>query len=147
MKTKSIGYPAALITAITLAANAGLVPSASDVVKLTQSGISEDVATAYVKNVSTPFHLSADDILALKAQGVSSQIIAAMLNHDAQMRDRAQARLRRPRRPSQPRRPRRSSQPRRPRRSSQPRRPRRSSQPRSMISPRRRPTTHRRQSR
>ncbi len=45
MKTKSIGYPAALITAITLAANAGLVPSASDVVKLTQSGISEDVAT------------------------------------------------------------------------------------------------------
>jgi hypothetical protein len=90
MKAKSIGYPAAIIIATTLAANAGLAPNASEVVKLTKSGVSEDVATAYVRNVSAPFHLSSDDILDLKAQGVSSQVIAAMLNHDTQMRGQAQ---------------------------------------------------------
>ena len=89
MKAKSIGYLAGIIT-LTLTANAGLAPNASEVVKLTKSGVSEDVATSYVRNVSTPFNLSADDILALKAQGVSPQTIAAMLNHDTMMRNMAQ---------------------------------------------------------
>lgn len=89
MKAKSIGFLAAVI-ASTLAANAGLAPNASEVVKLTKSGVSEDVATAYVRSVSSPFHLSSDDILELKAQGVSPQVIVAMLNHDAQMRGQAQ---------------------------------------------------------
>ncbi len=128
MKAKSIGYLAAIIIATALAANAGLAPNASEVVKLVKSGVSEDVATAYVRNVSSPFHLSADDILDLKGQGVSSQVIAAMLNHDTQMRGPAQTYMPPPR-------------------SSHPRSIRRSSHPRSMINPRRRPTTHRRWSR
>jgi ABC-type methionine transport system permease subunit len=49
MKAKSIGYLAALI-ATTLAANAGLAPNAAEVVKLAKSGVSEDVATAYVRS-------------------------------------------------------------------------------------------------
>ena len=57
MKTKSIGYLAGIIT-LTLTANAGLAPNASEVVKLTKAGVSEDVATSYVRNVLRPIPTS-----------------------------------------------------------------------------------------
>jgi hypothetical protein len=99
MKAKTIRCLAAII-ATSLAANAALGPNAAEVVKLAKSGVSEDVATAYVKNQSSPFHLSSDDILALKAQGVSSGVIAAMLDHDTRMQSQAQTY--RPPPPAQP---------------------------------------------
>jgi len=89
MKTKSIGYLAAMVIAFTLPAQADLGPKANEVVKLTKSGVSDDMATAYVRTVTTSFHLSSDDVIALKAQGVSAPVIVAMLNHDAQMREQA----------------------------------------------------------
>ncbi len=88
MKAKNMGFLATIL-ATSVAANAGLAPNASEVVKLAKSGVSEEVAVAYVRNVPTPFHLSSDDILDLKAQGVSSPVIVAMLTHDAQVRGQA----------------------------------------------------------
>ena len=92
MKTKSIGYlTSAIITLALASARADLAPSAAEVVKLTKAGMSKDVAAAYVRGVQAPFLLSANDILALKTQGVPSQVIVAMLDHDSRMRAQAPA--------------------------------------------------------
>src|SRR2546430_17550268 len=68
-----------------LAAPASLPPSAAEVVKLSQSGVGDDVILAYVKNSQTSYNLSAKDVLALKDSGISSPILTAMLNHDTEI--------------------------------------------------------------
>ena len=60
-----------------------LSPAAADVVRLAESGVSAEVLIAYIKNSSAPFNLSADAILYLKDQGMASEALTAMLNHDA----------------------------------------------------------------
>ena len=59
-----------------------LSPPAADVVKLVQSGTTDQVILGYIQNSQTPYNLSADAVLYLKDLGVSSQVITAMLNHD-----------------------------------------------------------------
>jgi hypothetical protein len=63
-----------------------LPPAVSDVVRLAQSGVGDDVVIAYIKNSQVPYNLSANDVLALKNDGFSSQVITAMLNHDQTLR-------------------------------------------------------------
>jgi hypothetical protein len=58
-------------------------PTVSEVVKLTQSGLGDDVVIAYVKNSAARFNLTANDIVGLKNSGVSEPIISAMLTHDS----------------------------------------------------------------
>ena len=55
---------------------------AAQVLKLSQAGVSEDVLLAYIRGVTTPFHLTADNIITLKNDKISSAVLIAMLNHD-----------------------------------------------------------------
>jgi hypothetical protein len=63
--------------------NSPLVPPYSgginEVAKLAKSGVDESVVLAYIKNSSGPFRPSAGEIVKLHDEGVSSQIITAML--------------------------------------------------------------------
>lgn len=65
---------------------ANLPPATADVVRLTRSGVGDDVVVAFVQNASIVYNLSATDVLALKNAGISSTVLAAMLNHDAALR-------------------------------------------------------------
>lgn len=56
---------------------------AAQVLKLSQAGVGEDVLLAYIRGVTSPFHLTADNIIALKNDKISSLVLVAMLNHDA----------------------------------------------------------------
>src|SRR5215472_2962379 len=57
-------------------------PNVAEVVRLTQSGLGEDVVIGFVGNSKSVYKLSSNDIIALKDAGVSGPVIAAMLNHD-----------------------------------------------------------------
>jgi hypothetical protein len=65
---------------------AGFSP-VSEVIRLNQSGVGDDVLIAYINNTQVPYNLSADEIVALKDAGVSSQAIASILNHDLALRN------------------------------------------------------------
>src|ERR1700720_4698746 len=58
-------------------------PGAAEVIRLAQAGVSDEVILAYVQNSPAMFGLSADNILYLKDLGLSSQVIAGMLNRDS----------------------------------------------------------------
>jgi len=64
-------------------APADLPPAAQEVVKLAQSHLGDDVITSYIKNANASYSLSADDIVYLKTQGVSQNIISLMLQRAA----------------------------------------------------------------
>ena len=61
-----------------------LTPWAKEMVKLAQSGIDEGVLLAYIDNAGV-FGLGADQLIYLKEQGLSSQLLAAMLQHDREV--------------------------------------------------------------
>jgi len=58
---------------------ANLSPGLQEVVKLAQAQMGDDVILAYIKNSGASYTLSTDDILYLKSQGVSQNVIAALL--------------------------------------------------------------------
>ncbi len=58
---------------------ADLSPGLQEVVKLAQAHMGDDVILAYVKNSGASYSLTADDILYLKEQGVSQNVIATLL--------------------------------------------------------------------
>ncbi len=64
-----------------------LSPAAAEVVKLAQSGTSDEVLLAYIQNSPSSFSLSADQILYLKDVGLSPQAISSMLNRDTALRN------------------------------------------------------------
>jgi hypothetical protein len=64
-------------------APANLSPGLQEVVKLTQAHMSDDVITTYVRNSGASYSLSADDILYLNTQGVSQNVISALLQSKA----------------------------------------------------------------
>ncbi len=59
----------------------------AEVLKLTKAGLGEDVILAYIKNSRSSFNLSANDILHIKDEGISANVITAMLTHDRALRD------------------------------------------------------------
>ena len=65
-------------------------PGAAEVIRLAQSGVTEEVLLAYVQNSTALFNLSADQILYLKDLGISSEVTTAMLNRDAVLRNQPQ---------------------------------------------------------
>src|SRR5260221_1853492 len=60
--------------------------SAADIVRMSEAGTGEEVLLAYIKISTTTFDLSADQILYLRDIGLSSSVIAGMLNRDAALR-------------------------------------------------------------
>jgi hypothetical protein len=70
-------------------AGANLSQPASEVVKIASAGTGEDVILAFIQNAQSPFALSADNVLYLKDLGISSQVVAAMLNRDQALRAQA----------------------------------------------------------
>jgi hypothetical protein len=58
-------------------------PAAADVVKLAQSGVTDDVLLAFVNSSQQPYNLSANDILYLKNAGLPARVLEAMLKHDS----------------------------------------------------------------
>lgn len=58
---------------------ANLSPGLAEVVRLTKAQMSDDVIINYVSNSGQTYHLSADDLLYLKDQGVSQPVITALL--------------------------------------------------------------------
>ena len=75
-------------------ADAALSSNVSQVLKLAQSGVSDDVILAYVKNSYSFYNLSADDVLRLKDAGLSSLVLSAMLAHDNALRSQQEAQKR-----------------------------------------------------
>jgi hypothetical protein len=75
---------------VAAAVPANLAPSASEVVRLSESGTTEDVVLAYIQRSTTPFNLSADQIVYLKDIGLSSNAITAMLNRDSDLQNQSQ---------------------------------------------------------
>src|SRR6267143_1388528 len=57
--------------------------AAADVVKLSQSGVSDDVLLAFVNSSQQPYNLSANDVLYLKNAGLPPAVLEAMLRHDS----------------------------------------------------------------
>jgi hypothetical protein len=57
--------------------------SVREAIKMANSGVSEDVVKAYIENSLSTFNLTAENIIQLQQEGVSSSIILAMLHHDA----------------------------------------------------------------
>lgn len=54
-----------------------------DVVKLSQSQVSDDVILSYIHNSGRSFSLSSEDIVQLRKEGVSERVIDAMLEQHA----------------------------------------------------------------
>ena len=55
----------------------------ADVIKMASAGIGDDVLLSYVQGSRAQFHLSADDIIALKEAKVGAPVIQAMIEHDS----------------------------------------------------------------
>src|SRR5690349_19602918 len=66
-------------------------PGAAEVIKMAESGTSEDILLAYVQNSTATFDLSADQILYLRDIGLSSPLISAMLNRDTVLKTQSQS--------------------------------------------------------
>ena len=62
---------------------ANLSPGLQEVLKLTKAQMGDDVIVGYINNSGTAFHLTADDLVYLKDQGVSQPVIAALLQAKA----------------------------------------------------------------
>jgi len=62
--------------------NVVISPGLSEVVKLAQAGVGEEVILAYVEKYSGQFNVGADQILYLNDLGVSGTVITSMLKHD-----------------------------------------------------------------
>jgi hypothetical protein len=59
-----------------------LSPTVREVLRLTESGVGDQVVLAYIQNAQAPFNLSADHILYLRDLGLTPEVTTAMLNHD-----------------------------------------------------------------
>jgi hypothetical protein len=66
-------------------------PGAAEVIKMAEAGTSDDVLLGYIKNSTSTFDLSADQILYLRDIGISSPVITGMLNRDSDLRNQAPA--------------------------------------------------------
>ena len=60
--------------------SSALSPDLQEVLKLSKSGMNDDVITNYIKNTGKIYKLSADDIIYLNNQGVSKSVIMALLH-------------------------------------------------------------------
>src|SRR5262245_1600072 len=64
--------------AVEVAATAKVTPGVSQVLKLVQAGVADDVIVSYVDNSTLP-KPTADDVIQLHAAGVSDRVLLALL--------------------------------------------------------------------
>ena len=64
-------------------APANLSPALQEVLKLTKAQMGDEVIVSYINNSGTAFHLTADEMVYLKDQGVSQPVMAALLQAKA----------------------------------------------------------------
>jgi hypothetical protein len=57
-----------------------LQASAWEVLNLVRAHVGDEVVVAFIKNSGKPYHLSVSEILYLRGQGLSDQVLAAMLS-------------------------------------------------------------------
>jgi hypothetical protein len=60
-----------------------------EIVKMHKAGVDASVLMAYVRNSPVAYHPSAKEIIYLRDQGISSDLISAMLQRGGELRDRA----------------------------------------------------------
>jgi hypothetical protein len=72
-------------------APANISPAAAEMIKMAESGVTEDVLVAYAQKSPTRYDLTADTILYLKDLGLTSTVITAMVNRDGSLRSNSQA--------------------------------------------------------
>jgi hypothetical protein len=58
-------------------------PALSEIIKLAQAGVSEDVMLAYVTNSARLYNISSDEIVYLNDLGVSSEVVTALIQQDS----------------------------------------------------------------
>jgi hypothetical protein len=58
-------------------------PALTELIRLLQGGVSEDVLTAYITNSSEPFYIGADEILFLHDLGTPAPIITMLIQRDS----------------------------------------------------------------
>ena len=63
----------------------------NEVVALAQSGVDQNIVMSFIKTSPGPFQPSADEIIKLRDAGVSSDVITAMMQRGAELRDQAVA--------------------------------------------------------
>lgn len=82
-----------LIAGPTLPDSLNLSPPLSDIVKLVQAGVGEEVLLAFVTGTDQPFDAGSAEIIYLHDLGVSATVITALLEHDStpEMQARRQA--------------------------------------------------------
>jgi len=68
-----------------LPSNVYASPWLFEVERLSRAGMDEGVILSYVANSAGTFNLTADQIIYLKNQGVSSEVINAMIQHDQEL--------------------------------------------------------------
>jgi hypothetical protein len=68
-----------------------LTPSAAEIVKMAQSGVTEDVMLAFVGNAGSRFNLGSDQIIYLNDLGVSVDVVKAMIQRDTPLNAAAQS--------------------------------------------------------
>ena len=68
-----------------------LSPPAREVARMTGSGVPDDVIRAYIDNSPHTYNLTADGIIYLQGQKVSSALTAEMIRHDRKLRDQIPA--------------------------------------------------------
>jgi hypothetical protein len=61
----------------------------ADVIKLQQAGVEESVLLAFVQSANVAYHPSAKEVIYLREQGLTQNVIAAMLRRGGELRDRA----------------------------------------------------------
>ncbi|MDB6027686.1 MAG: hypothetical protein JWM68_3909 [Verrucomicrobiales bacterium] len=67
-----------------------LSPGVTEIAKLYQSNVSEDVLLAFINNYGWPFNATAEDIVYLNDLGVSDTVVTAVINHKPQGTDPTQ---------------------------------------------------------
>ena len=80
------------------AAGAGenLSPGAAEIVKLAQSGVSDDVTVAYIQKSLLPFNLTSANVVYVRDLGLSSAVMTAMLGHDSALAAQQQSAAQQP---------------------------------------------------
>lgn len=74
-------FPVA-VCSLTLSATAAINSASQEIVRMANSGVSQDVIQQYVNGSAATFNLNADDILYLQQNGVPQPIISTMISHD-----------------------------------------------------------------
>lgn len=95
LPVRAVEAPAVQASASVNALPAGAAPAFSGaidgVVTLAKSGVDESVVISYIKNSPGPFQPSAEEIIKLRDEGISTHEINAMLERGSELREQAAA--------------------------------------------------------